>query len=220
MPSIIACECCEDSLSIVGGASGAAVQALVCATWNAQQPEKTPTQEYYNSLLKLQSDLDNGIAEQAGAGTGTDSASKLLKDLTLLAAMVGHSFDPTFILTIPSDIECPFCRHLSLNTVAEDHGMVPQNNAIYADYGVLISKWEQYKTDVLVANNNGDPKPAFPTNRFKKNSNMKRHPPAPSLKSLDRERHICTCLNSKCVTKGSDIGSTCPIKCCEQPEGD
>jgi hypothetical protein len=64
-------------------------QALVCATCNVQQPERTPMQEYYNSLLKLQSDLDNRIAEQAGAGTGTDSASKLFKGLTLLAAMVG-----------------------------------------------------------------------------------------------------------------------------------
>ncbi len=131
---------------------------LVHETQNSQQLERTLTQEYNDSLLKLQSDLDNKIAEQAGADTGTDFASKLLRGLTLLAAMVGHSFDLTCIPTNPLDIECPFCGHPSLNAVAEDDGMVPQNNAIHAEYGVLIAKWEQFEKDMLVTNNNGDPK--------------------------------------------------------------
>jgi hypothetical protein len=100
--------------------------------------------------------LDEKITEQAGAGTGTDSASKVLKGITLLATMEEHSFDPTCIPANPSDMEYPFCGHPSLNTVAEDDGMALQNNAIYAEYGVLIADWEQYKKNVLVANNNGD----------------------------------------------------------------
>ncbi len=100
---------------------------LVCATRNAQQPERTPTQEYYDSVLKLQSDLDNRIAEHAGAGTGIDSTSKLLKGLTLLAAMVGHSFDPTHIPNDLSDMEYPFC----------------------GECGVLIAEWEQHEKTCL-----------------------------------------------------------------------
>ena len=103
--------------------------------------------------------------------------------------------------------------------------MVERNQLRLRKFETRQKIWSEYVLLRDEANNNGDPPPAFPRDPSNGNKEMKRAPSKPtatstSSNSLEVARLLCMCLNSTCLTEGSDMGSSCPAKCRVRGEGD
>ncbi len=190
-------------------------RTLVRATRLAQQnsTDKTPTDEYYEKILVLKTECDARITRRVMDEIESDSG-KILKGLKPTLQMIGRRFDPSRVPDDPLEWNCPFCGHMSLNTVEEDDGLVERNAELYRKWGILNAKWDAFERDRQEANNSGSQPPAWPTNQFNGNNPMKCRPAEPSRKHYESQRYLCGCLNSRCTSKGGDmLGSTCIINC-------
>jgi hypothetical protein len=90
--------------------------------------------------------------------------------------------------------------------------MEEQNRKKDHEYNVNLALWENFEKDRTKAINVGLAPPPFPTNRFKNNSEIKRKPPKPTVKTYEQPRLLCTCLNSSCI-HGTKVGNTSVAKC-------
>jgi hypothetical protein len=86
-------------------------------------------------------------------------------------------------------------------------------------YSVNLALWDKFDKDRTKAINVGLAPPQFPTNPFKNNSEIKRKPPKPTVKTYEQPRLLCRCLDSSCI-RGTKVGNTCIAKCCIQEPGD
>ncbi len=163
---------------------------------------------YYNRLLKLKKDIDARIV-QAKYATGTSD-----KDCTLTKtpAMIWRIFSQECMPEDERLRKCVFCGHDSIIVPTKDKGMEKQNRKKDYKYSMNLALWDKFEKDRTKAMNAGLAPPAFPTNHFKNNSEIKRKPTKPTVKIYEQPRLLCTCLNSTCVHR-TKVGNTCIAKC-------
>ncbi len=97
--------------------------------------------------------------------------------------------------------------------------MEEQNRKKDHKYSVNLALWKKFEKDRTKTINDGLAPSPFPTNCFKNNSEIKRRPPTPTVKTYEQPRLLCTCLNSFCV-QGTEVGKTCVANCCIWEPGD
>jgi len=154
------------------------------------------------------------LEELAGVMDAVDSAVLIkrnssdndakLRSVSLNAAQRERSFDRN---RVPNDEAiqcCLFCGCASINEPPENAEVLINNKRVADEFETRNKLWTRYLADK--EKNERVLKPKDPITK----KEMKRGPTRGKYKSQILQ---CMCSTSKCVVQGSDISSTCPIKC-------
>ena len=141
----------------------------------------------------------------------TDSSS----DLPTLA--ITRAFrDMVYCLELaprdPTDQECPWCYHKSLNLTKNIEEVVRANDRKRHLHQEAHRVWNEFLTAKADADASGRAAPPPPKNPKKPSTYMTRAP-SEQCGNLESPVVVCTCSTSQCCQVGSDRSSTCPWKC-------
>lgn len=159
------------------------------------------------SLIKELLDLGDKVDQRVRFNIQNSESDPLLKGVMLSQAQRERSFSQS---RVPSDTAihmCIFCSHCSINEPIENTTLVESNQAKINSYQVANGVWIKYQNDLKKARSGIQvAKPKHPQTR----NEMTRAPRYPNVSSPILQ---CHCAMSKCAQEGTNVGSSCPIKC-------
>lgn len=162
-------------------------------------------------LVRIMREIDDKIREE--------KTSEFLKDFktsTLTATQRSRTFsrERHDMLERACRI-CLFCQMASMNSVPENDTAANDNKTKQLNYCKEAATWKSWKDEADKELKKGNPAPPHPINPVTKKT-MKQNPKKPTFQPIIE---MCMCRNSQCVQRGSDIGSTCFIKCIDPSSG-
>jgi hypothetical protein len=113
--------------------------------------------------------------------------------------------------------KCPYCTHLSTNSLLENDSVVADNNVTRSSMQRAQEVWNRFKAADDDAKKNGTARPPFPEDPNHPGKIMKMAPKEAKLKAVI---DVCLCKNSGCCMRDSDHGSSCFIKCIDPSSGE
>jgi len=113
--------------------------------------------------------------------------------------------------------KCMMCGHFSINEQIENKGIMEHNKEVKEVYDKKMEVWKEFKEKERANAGKKDGKNiAYPKDPTDPKRVMKMKPKMGITKV---QRLQCMCSTSKCISKSSDICSTCPIKCRDPATG-
>jgi hypothetical protein len=161
-------------------------------------------------LLELGEKVDQRVKDNIQ----NSESDPLLKGASLTRAQKERTFS---ISRVPADCAnqiCVFCAHFSINEPVENITVVEGNQSKIDEYHSVRDLWTRYES-VLAKARAGvqTAKPKHPQT----GKGMTRAPRYPVVSSPILQ---CLCATSKCIQEGTDLGSSCPIKCLSAETGE
>jgi len=172
---------------------------------------RSDSQDVTMKLLVDIGELKEKVDKQVRANLQNTGSDPILKGKTLSNAQRERLFD---INLLPDEAmqSCLFCGHESINKAKENEGMSASNKAKTEEEKKSQRVWDKYEKEKLETEKNSRALPQAPKNPTTGRA-MKRRPHGVKL---ERPWLQCMCSTSYCAQQGTDIGSSCPIKCkCE-----
>ena len=128
-------------------------------------------------------------------------ADTLLKGVKLSKEQQARKYlkDGAFLPSDSAYMTCVFCKHNSVDEMAENKGMEERNRKKSEEDRKKLKEFEKFK------NNNGPP--------VINPNNGKAYKSKPQLSKMEKPMLVCHCHEFICASANTDWGSTCPFKC-------
>ena len=135
---------------------------------------------------------------------------KQFKSVALTPAQQSYRFrQDRHEMLDPLNKQCPYCLHFSVNSLPENDTATASNKKDLQEWNQAMNVWRDYKKKQQDAEKKNEPPPLLPVNPNTKTV-MKQ---APKHKPLRMIIEKCMCSVSSCISRHSDTGSSCFVKC-------
>ena len=133
-------------------------------------------------------------------------AAQVKLAITQLPTTVGFGQGDWVVPEDPAHANCLFCNHKSIDMVKDVVGIQQRNESKTRNYAAEKKAFEEAKASNPSA-----------TRESAKGGKTSRAPPKPNLEPMTAR---CCCRSFRRVQNGSDLASTCPIRCVNQETGE
>jgi len=157
-------------------------------------------------------DLRDKVDEQIREMLNDIEHDTLLKGIRLTPFQASLEFKEEAIPEDSAYRMCVFCKHFNTNTVAENEGMNERNDRRLSRDQRVQAVWSDFDKRRAEAEKNNEDPPPFPKHPIS-GKELRRKPPVVSNKDLESPMVQCMCSTATCNQEGTDIGSSCFVKC-------
>jgi len=171
----------------------------------------SPLHDLLKRILELKRDV--GIRVREARQAAPHGSNNLSLHQTQSALQLSRPFNGSLLPADEALRKCPYCNHDSVNFVRESLSFQDNNETVLREYHEKMEVWDKYQREKERAEGSSNrAMPSLP-------KGMKMKPRAPGKQQLQQIQARCACSSMHCTQQGSDIGSTCNIKCRHLPVG-